>query len=120
MDYADEGNLRKCLPKIVENRWKDKLNMLHRIIIGLNQIHEQNLIHCDFHDGNILVHNDNEVYISDLGLCRPVKFLIKRMTYLVSCHLWHLKFWGVNLILRLVIYIAFYDYVGIYIWISAI
>ncbi|RGB37854.1 kinase-like domain-containing protein [Rhizophagus diaphanus] len=50
--------------------------MLFNIISGLNYIHERNLIHCDFHDGNILNHNDkneDKIYISDLGLCQPVK-----------------------------------------------
>ncbi|CAB4430466.1 unnamed protein product [Rhizophagus irregularis] len=52
--------------------------MLHEIILGLNKIHEQNLIHCDFHDGNILIHNDKKIYISDLGLCKPVKSSLKK------------------------------------------
>jgi serine/threonine protein kinase len=91
MDYANKGNLRSNLTKIVKNNWKQKLYMLHKIIFGLNKIHRQNLIHCDFHDGNILNHNikkdekkeenDDEynlVYISDLGLCQPVKSLLKK------------------------------------------
>jgi hypothetical protein len=28
MDYANEGNLRGCLTKIIENNWKQKLYML--------------------------------------------------------------------------------------------
>ncbi|GES80133.1 kinase-like domain-containing protein [Rhizophagus clarus] len=27
--------------------------MLHQIITGLERIHDQKLIHCDFHDGDI-------------------------------------------------------------------
>ncbi|POG78762.1 kinase-like domain-containing protein [Rhizophagus irregularis DAOM 181602=DAOM 197198] len=55
--------------------------MLYRIISGLSKIHEKNLIHCDFHDGNILNHNDrnkDKFYISDLGLCQPVKSFLKK------------------------------------------
>ncbi|EXX55970.1 Sps1p [Rhizophagus irregularis DAOM 197198w] len=81
MDCANMGNLRANLTKLVENNWKQKLHMLHDIIAGLNEIHNQNLIHCDFHDGNILLHNDengDKVYISDLGLCRPVKSFLKK------------------------------------------
>src|SRR5277367_6158823 len=82
MDYANEGNLRGCLTKIIKNNWKQKLHMLYKIIIGLDKIHERNLIHCDFHDGNILKHSDkgtvNGVYISDLGLCRPIKSSLKK------------------------------------------
>jgi serine/threonine protein kinase len=82
MDYANEGNLRGCLAKIIKNNWKQKLHMLYKIIAGLNKIHEKDLIHCDFHDGNILNHksdkNKDEVYISDLGLCRPIKFSLEK------------------------------------------
>ncbi|POG76756.1 kinase-like domain-containing protein [Rhizophagus irregularis DAOM 181602=DAOM 197198] len=52
--------------------------MLYEIILGLNNMHKQNLIHCDFHDGNILNGIDGTVYISDLGLCRPVKSFLKK------------------------------------------
>ena len=74
MDYANEGNLRGCLAKIVKNNWKQKLHMLYKIITGLYKIHEKDLIHCDFHDGNILSHSRKntiyQVYISDLGSSR--------------------------------------------------
>ena len=82
MDYANEGNLRGCLAKIVKNNWKQKLHMLYKIITGLYKIHEKDLIHCDFHDGNILNHkntkNKDEVYISDLGLSHPIKFSLEK------------------------------------------
>src|SRR5581483_2417783 len=81
MDYANEGNLRECLTKIIKNDWKQKLQMLYMIINGLNEIHKQNLIHCDFHDGNILNHNENEenkIFISDLGLCCPIYSFLKK------------------------------------------
>ncbi|EXX60949.1 Ste20p [Rhizophagus irregularis DAOM 197198w] len=88
MDYANKGNLRGNLTNIVKNNWKQKLHMLYKIISG----HKQNLIHCDLHDGNVLNHKDVEdeedeetenyknekVYISDLGLCQPVKSFLKR------------------------------------------
>ncbi|PKC64335.1 kinase-like protein [Rhizophagus irregularis] len=85
IDYANEGSLKKNLTKIINNNWKQKLYMLHEIISGLNEIHKQNLIHCDFHDGNILIHKDkkdeknkaDKIYICDLGLCRPVKSSLK-------------------------------------------
>ncbi|EXX74569.1 Cmk1p [Rhizophagus irregularis DAOM 197198w] len=55
--------------------------MLYEIISGLSKIHGKNLIHCDFHDGNILNHNDkneDKIYICDLGLCQPVKSFLKK------------------------------------------
>ncbi|EXX73034.1 kinase-like domain-containing protein [Rhizophagus irregularis DAOM 181602=DAOM 197198] len=73
MDYANKGNLRSNLTRIIESGWDQKVFMLYGIIYGLGFIHEQNLIHCDFHDGNILNHNEDKIYISDLGLCQPIK-----------------------------------------------
>ncbi|CAB4426619.1 unnamed protein product [Rhizophagus irregularis] len=89
VDYANKGNLSEYLTKIIEYNWKQKLYMLYQIISGLSEIHKQNIIHCDFHDGNILIHKDKKdkddkederdnVYISDFGLCRPVKSFMKK------------------------------------------
>src|SRR5436190_6954980 len=74
MSYVKEGNLRKCLPNIVKFDWYYKLQLLKKIILGLKIIHESGLVHCDLHDGNILISN-NEVYIIDLGLCKPINKL---------------------------------------------
>ncbi|POG65889.1 kinase-like domain-containing protein, partial [Rhizophagus irregularis DAOM 181602=DAOM 197198] len=78
MDYANKGNLRGNLTRIIKSGWYQKLYMLFEIISGLNDMHKQNLIHCDFHDGNILNHNESKIYISDLGLCKPVKSFLKK------------------------------------------
>jgi len=91
MDYANKGNLRGNLAKVIKYNWKQKLNMLYKIISGLYEIHEQDLIHCDLHDGNILNHgnkkdeeeeenevDNNLVFVSDLGLCQPVKSSLKK------------------------------------------
>ncbi|GES90933.1 kinase-like domain-containing protein [Rhizophagus clarus] len=87
MDYANKSDLRGNLEVVVKSSWKQKLHILYKIISGLNEIHRHNLIHRDFHDGNILLHKDRKndegeededkedykVYISELGLCQPVK-----------------------------------------------
>ncbi|PKC63825.1 kinase-like protein [Rhizophagus irregularis] len=65
MDYANKGNLRENLTKIIKNNWKQRLYILYKIISGLHKIHEQNLIHCDFHDGNILKHNKYKNNLKD-------------------------------------------------------
>ncbi|CAB5193020.1 unnamed protein product [Rhizophagus irregularis] len=91
MDYANKGNLRGNLTKVIKYNWKQKLNMLYKIISGLYEIHKQDLIHCDLHDGNILNHckkkdeeeeenevDNNLVFVSDLGLCQPVKSSLKK------------------------------------------
>jgi serine/threonine protein kinase len=61
MEYANKGNLRECLIEVTNN-WEQKLYMLFNIIFGLNSIHEKGLIHCNFHDGNILC-NKYEDYV---------------------------------------------------------
>ncbi|CAB5357080.1 unnamed protein product [Rhizophagus irregularis] len=83
MEYANKGNLRENLMRIVKKNWNQKLYMLYEIITGLNQIHKNNLVHCDLHDGNILNYNDkvkegikaDKIYISNL---EPVKSSSKK------------------------------------------
>ena len=76
MSYAKKGSLRKCLSDIIKFKWQDKLQLLKKIVLGLKVIHELNLTHGDFHDGNILVSDDfNELFIIDLGLCKPINDL---------------------------------------------
>src|SRR5436190_8754144 len=50
--------------------WNEKLSNLYFIAHGLNEIHDNKLIHHDFHCGNILNSSAN-TYITDLGLCQP-------------------------------------------------
>jgi hypothetical protein len=41
MEYANNGNLRGNLSKVIENNWKQKLYMLYKIISGLHEIHKK-------------------------------------------------------------------------------
>ncbi len=55
---------------------KDKLDIIIRICLGLDCIHNHNVIHRDFHLGNILYSSTNdkkkfEISISDFGFCKP-------------------------------------------------
>jgi serine/threonine protein kinase len=76
MSYAKKGSLRRCLSDINKFKWQNKLQLLKEIILGLKVIHESNLTHGDFHDGNILISdNYNEIFIIDLGLCKPISDL---------------------------------------------
>src|ERR1044072_4976798 len=55
MEYMKDGNLREYLQnKNSELTLKNNLYKLEKIIDGLNSIHNQNLIHRDFHSGNVL------------------------------------------------------------------
>ena len=56
-----DGSLRKLLPDIIKYNWHTKLGLLYDIALGLEKLHELNLIHRDFHDGNILLMYDMEV-----------------------------------------------------------
>jgi serine/threonine protein kinase len=76
MKYIKDSSLKKALPNIVNDKWIVKLMKLCSIISGLKKIHEQKMIHCDFHHGNILNSKSHSKYtlsISDLGLCKPVE-----------------------------------------------
>ncbi|CAB5216641.1 unnamed protein product [Rhizophagus irregularis] len=41
MDYANKGNLRGNLTKVIKNNWKQKLYMLYKIIFGLYKLHKE-------------------------------------------------------------------------------
>src|SRR5438552_1359240 len=69
MNYASDGNLRHYLNNSFNSmNWTKKLDILCDIINGLKNIHDNGLIHHDFHCSNIL--NDSGFY-TDLGLCQP-------------------------------------------------
>ncbi|RIB13306.1 kinase-like domain-containing protein [Gigaspora rosea] len=76
MNYIEQGSLRDQLKEISTSTWDKKLNCLYEVSCGLVNIHEMNIVHQDFHSGNIL--NGNCKYnptisplIADLGLARP-------------------------------------------------
>ena len=55
MNYAENGSLRKHLNNSFNSMdWNEKLGILNEIAKGLNEIHNNELIHHDFHCGNIL------------------------------------------------------------------
>jgi serine/threonine protein kinase len=72
MEYIRGGNLRSFL-QYNKLSFEDKLRKLSNVVRGLNVIHQQNLVHRDFHSGNIL--NDQQSsYITDLGLSQPINY----------------------------------------------
>jgi serine/threonine protein kinase len=73
MEYMEGGDLRQYLKNnYIELGFDEKLLQLYNIIVGLGVIHDERLIHRDFHPGNILKDDNKRCYITDLGLCRPV------------------------------------------------
>src|SRR6266480_1088265 len=69
MNYAGNGSLRQHLNNSFNSM--DWLGILNEIARGLNEIHDNGLIHHDFHCGNILNNSSVNIYITDLGLCQP-------------------------------------------------
>ncbi|GBB84219.1 hypothetical protein RclHR1_10840004 [Rhizophagus clarus] len=70
MEYAELGSLSTYLSK--NNMiWKNKLKALLDISIGLEHLHNSDLIHQDFHPGNLLFSHEKDLLITDLGLCKP-------------------------------------------------
>ncbi|UZO14631.1 uncharacterized protein OCT59_006084 [Rhizophagus irregularis] len=82
MKYASEGDLHKYLQKnFTYIKWNEVLSFLVKISKGLENIHNADFIHRDFHSGNILFLVDSismarwqskkcsiDVKIGDLGL----------------------------------------------------
>ncbi len=50
--------------------WNKKLEILKNVICGLDYIHHKKIIHRDFHSGNILYENEDDIAISDLGISK--------------------------------------------------
>ncbi|RHZ85128.1 hypothetical protein Glove_71g187 [Diversispora epigaea] len=72
--YASDGNLREYLKINFNNiNWKQKLQYLCHLSFNLINIHELDIVHQDFHPGNILAYDfKNNIYISDFGLSKLI------------------------------------------------
>ncbi|RHZ85788.1 hypothetical protein Glove_60g161 [Diversispora epigaea] len=74
LKYAKDGNLREYLKiNFNNNNWYQKLfNLLH-LSLSLMYIHELDIVHQDFHPGNILSSNFKYSFqISDFGLSKLI------------------------------------------------
>ena len=75
IEYAKGGNFNNWMNKNYKNfKWAKKLSALNFIIKGLKTIHQNKMVHRDFHTGNLLQMEFNavEFRISDMGLCGKV------------------------------------------------
>ncbi|RHZ77567.1 hypothetical protein Glove_176g54 [Diversispora epigaea] len=71
LEYAKDGNLREYLKINFNNiKWKQKLDNLRKLSLRLMNIHELDIVHQDFHPGNILSYDfeGDIMQISDFGL----------------------------------------------------
>ena len=72
MAYCNDGDLHQILRRSSDTvTWAFCLRTLWQIAYGLEEIHKHNLVHGDFHSGNIFIVAQG-VIIGDLGLCRLV------------------------------------------------
>ncbi|RHZ48177.1 hypothetical protein Glove_557g4 [Diversispora epigaea] len=69
LGYAEDGNLREYLKINFNNiNWQQKLSNLRKLSINLNNIHKLDIVHQDFHPGNILSLDFKRfMFISDFG-----------------------------------------------------
>ncbi|POG64955.1 kinase-like domain-containing protein, partial [Rhizophagus irregularis DAOM 181602=DAOM 197198] len=87
LQYAEGGNFNDWINKCYKDfDWNNKLRTLYNIIFGLNEIHQKEMVHRDFHTGNILfefgyVNQYNDTYISDMGLCGEIGNVDKSKIY---------------------------------------
>jgi serine/threonine protein kinase len=69
--------------------WPIKLRVLNNIINGLKEVHQKQMIHRDFHVGNILfkdLYLSTTNYISDMGLCGKIGNIDKTCIYGVMAY----------------------------------
>src|SRR6266498_2980336 len=72
MEYMDKGDMRHYLRKhSADLDWNRRLRIVLEIATGLTNIHANELIHRDFHSGNLLFEYTlgDTAFIGDLGLC---------------------------------------------------
>jgi serine/threonine protein kinase len=124
MQYAKYGSLFKINKDFSCNTFtKKKAKKISRQIInGLNYLHKKNIVHNDIKPDNILLGEDDEIYLSDFGVSEitqgsftcsrsgtylffsPEKFLICCQTYGKSIDIWA---FGVTLFAMLYGYLPF-------------
>ncbi|RHZ85085.1 hypothetical protein Glove_71g6 [Diversispora epigaea] len=75
LKYAKDGNLREYLKINFNNiNWLQKLSNLRDLSYNLMNIHKLDIVHQDFHPGNILSYDfkNYSMFISDFGLSKLI------------------------------------------------
>ncbi|RHZ56978.1 hypothetical protein Glove_395g19 [Diversispora epigaea] len=68
--YAKDGNLREYL-RINNINWERKLSLIFSLSRNLMHVHSLNILHQDFHPGNIVSYNfETTILITDFGLSK--------------------------------------------------
>lgn len=71
MKLIEGSDLSKKLPEI-RNDLKLAISMLEKVCRGVDHAHQRAVLHRDLKPANILIDQDGEPYITDLGLARSV------------------------------------------------
>ena len=69
--FCKDGDLRNYLNQSKDYNYVLKIKILSQIGRGLLEIHNAEKVHKDFHPGNILLLQEEGLFIGDLGLCQP-------------------------------------------------
>jgi serine/threonine protein kinase len=78
LEYAEGGSFNQYLDKNYESfDWLNGLKVLTNIIRGLSEIHQKQMVHCDFHTGNILFIKINTVNNSYLPYTFPLSGILE-------------------------------------------
>ena len=75
LQYVESGNLREYLKINFNNiNWDQKLKNLCELSFRLMNIHKLDIVHQDFHPGNILSYNfTDSMAISNFGLSKLIR-----------------------------------------------